>query len=116
MCFDDDIMEEAECNSCAKWKDKKGKNDRACKGCACNQLKRLSPQTFVNVFTPANYWYCLRFISFDKKSCCAYFDYYGSSLVVDCQDINALEFPNYCSFYPTQPPMSPPQENRGKPQ
>ncbi|MBP1913081.1 hypothetical protein J2Z23_000013 [Lederbergia galactosidilyticus] len=79
-------------------------------------MKHLSPQTFVNVYTPAYSFYCVRFISFDQKTCCAYFDNNGTTLVVDCQDINALEFPNYCYGVGNPPPNGPAQQNRGNPQ
>jgi len=71
-------------------------NDRnRCKGCICNQLRRLQTQTEVDVFlSGGQILEDVIFIAFDRENCCAFFNdpetEPGSTLIVDCQDIQAL--------------------------
>lgn len=63
-----------------------------CDSCICHQLKDLRPGTFIlpvveGEIIPA------QFLSFDPKTCCAYFDVLGFiPTVIDCRKITALLF------------------------
>ncbi|MEK4485548.1 hydrolase [Psychrobacillus sp. FSL H8-0484] len=66
-----------------------------CKGCVCDQLRRLQIQTEVDVFLlGGQVLEDVVFISIDRKNCCAVFTdpttEPGSTLIVDCQDIQAI--------------------------
>lgn len=66
-----------------------------CKGCVCNQLRRLSTQTEVDVFLSSGLILeDVLFVNLDQKNCCAFFfdptTEPGSTLIVDCNDIQAI--------------------------
>jgi len=66
-----------------------------CKGCVCNQLRRLQTQTEVDLFLLGGQVIeDVVFITFDPKDCCAFFNdpttEPGSTIIVDCQDIQAI--------------------------
>lgn len=66
-----------------------------CKGCVCNQLRRLSTLTEVDVFlSGGQVLEDVVFVSFDQKNCCAFFTdpttEPGSTLIVDCHAIQAI--------------------------
>ncbi|MEK5147031.1 MULTISPECIES: hydrolase [Psychrobacillus] len=61
----------------------------------CDQLRRLQTQTEVDVFlSGGQILEDVIFIAFDRENCCAFFNdpetEPGSTLIVDCQDIQAL--------------------------
>ena len=71
------------------------KVDNNCKGCVCNQLRRLSAQTEVDVFLSSGIVLeNVLFINLDQKSCCAFFfdptTTPDSTLIVDCEEIQAI--------------------------
>jgi hypothetical protein len=75
--------------------DKNDKKVNRCKGCVCNQLRKLQTQTEVDVFlSGGQVLEDVVFVSFDRKNCCAFFNdpttEPGSTLIVDCQDIQAI--------------------------
>ncbi|MFJ7953524.1 hydrolase [Lysinibacillus sp. NPDC096418] len=76
--------------------DKHGKqSSNRCKGCVCNQLRRLQTQTEVDLFLfGGQVIEDVVFITFDPKDCCAFFNdpttEPGSTIIVDCQDIQAI--------------------------
>ncbi|WP_341299773.1 hypothetical protein MHB44_14680 [Lysinibacillus sp. FSL H8-0500] len=66
-----------------------------CRGCACHQLRKLELATTVDIFLEGGVSFLgLTFISFDPRTCCAYFLEAGaaatSPLIVDCNKIVAL--------------------------
>ncbi len=66
-----------------------------CKGCICNQLRRLQTQTEVDVFLlGGQVLEDIVFINLDQRNCCAFFNdpetEPGSTLIVDCQKIQAI--------------------------
>ncbi|MFC9539970.1 hydrolase [Lysinibacillus sp. NPDC056959] len=79
-------------DSCGKHE--KGSSHR-CKGCVCDQLRRLQTQTEVDLFLLGGQVIeDVVFITFDPKNCCAFFNdpttEPGSTIIVDCQDIQAI--------------------------
>lgn len=71
------------------------KDIKHCKGCVCNQLRRLQTQTEVDVFlSGGQVLEDVVFINLDQKNCCAFFNdpttEPDSTLIVDCQDIQAI--------------------------
>lgn len=83
-----------QCHDCKK-NDHTDKDNKHCKGCICNQLRRLRTQTEVDVFLAGGQVLeDVVFISFDQKDCCAFFTdpttEPGSTLIVDCEDIQAI--------------------------
>lgn len=71
------------------------KDSSRCNGCVCDQLKRLQTQTEVDLFLSGGQVIeDVVFITLDQKNCCAFFNdpttEPGSTLIVDCQDIQAL--------------------------
>jgi hypothetical protein len=81
----------SKCDKC----DKNDKKVNRCKGCVCNQLRKLQTQTEVDVFlSGGQVLEDVVFVSFDRKNCCAFFNdpttEPGSTLIVDCQDIQAI--------------------------
>lgn len=66
-----------------------------CKGCICNQLRRLQTQTEVDVFLlGGQVLEDVVFINLDQSNCCAFFNdpttEPGSTLIIDCQKIQAI--------------------------
>jgi hypothetical protein len=66
-----------------------------CKGCACDQLRRLPVGTEVDLFLSGGFDIeDVKFISFDPNNCCAFFSdpttEPGSTLIIDCQSIQAI--------------------------
>ncbi len=66
-----------------------------CKGCVCDQLRRLQTQTEVDVFlSGGQILEDVVFITLDQNNCCAFFNDTetepGSTLIVDCRDIQAI--------------------------
>ena len=86
------INNNTNCGSC----DKRGKqSSNRCKGCICNQLRRLQTQTEVDLFLLGGQVIeDVVFITFDQNDCCAFFNdpttEPGSTIIVDCQDIQAI--------------------------
>lgn len=84
-----------ECNECDKKKEHSGKVVTQCKGCVCDQLRRLQTQTEVDVFlSGGQVLEDVVFINLDQNNCCAFFNdpttEPGSTLIVDCQFIQAI--------------------------
>ncbi len=82
------------CTQCRNMQSIRPTNNR-CKGCICNQLRRLPRQTEVDVFLKGGQVLeDVVFIFLDRNNCCAFFTDQetepGSTLIVDCQDIQAL--------------------------
>ena len=66
-----------------------------CNGCICDQLRKLQPQTEVDVFlSSGRILEDVIFITLNQKNCCAFFSdpttEPGSTLIVDCQRIDAI--------------------------
>ena len=66
-----------------------------CRSCICNQLNRLPMQTEVDVFLKGGQVLeDVVFIFLGRDNCCAFFNdpatEAGSTLIVDCRDIQAL--------------------------
>ncbi len=66
-----------------------------CKGCICDQLRRLRTQTEVDVYlSGGQVLEDVVFITINQKNCCAFFNdpttEPGSTLIVDCQSIQAI--------------------------
>ncbi|PUB11736.1 hydrolase [Paenisporosarcina sp. OV554] len=66
-----------------------------CKGCVCDQLRRLQTQTEVDLFLSGGQVIeDVIFITFDQENCCAFFTdpttEPGSTLIIDCQEIIAI--------------------------
>ncbi|KQL35309.1 MULTISPECIES: DUF3915 family protein [Bacillaceae] len=67
------------------------RNRNRCEGCVCDQLRRLRMQTEVDVFLKGGRRLNnVFFINFDRDTCCAIFTDNGSTIIVDCQDIQAI--------------------------
>jgi hypothetical protein len=69
----------------------------SCRGCACDQLRRLQTNTEVDVFLASGIILeDVVFVSFDPNNCCAFFNdpttEPGSIIVVDCNFIQAIRF------------------------
>ena len=83
------------CEKCNPRKKHSDKVDNHCKGCICDQLRRLQTQTEVDVFlSGGQVLEDVVFITLDQKNCCAFFNdpetEPGSTLIVDCQKIDAI--------------------------
>jgi hypothetical protein len=66
-----------------------------CKGCVCDQLRRLPTQTEVDLFLSGGQVIeDVIFITLDQENCCAFFTdpttEPGSTLIIDCQEIIAI--------------------------
>ena len=71
-----------------------------CRGCICNVLRKLQPQTEVDVFLSSGVVLeDVLFINLNERNCCAFFtvpkdappaEEPGSTLIVDCQRIDAI--------------------------
>ncbi|WP_203246722.1 hypothetical protein [Sporosarcina beigongshangi] len=84
-----------DCEKCDKRNGNSDKNRNNCKGCVCNQLRRLQRRTEVDVFLAGGQVLeDVVFIRLDQRNCCAFFNdpetEPGSTLIVDCQDIQAI--------------------------
>ncbi|MFY0517248.1 hydrolase [Lysinibacillus sp. UGB7] len=82
-------------NNCKHCGQQETKPINRCKGCVCNQLRRLQTQTEVDLFLRGGQIIeDVVFINFDPKDCCAFFNdpttEPGSTIIVDCQDIQAI--------------------------
>lgn len=71
------------------------KHSSRCKGCVCDQLRKLQTQTEVDLFLfGGQVIEDVVFITLDQNDCCAFFNdpttEPGSTLIVDCQDIQAI--------------------------
>ncbi|MFJ8235458.1 hydrolase [Ureibacillus sp. NPDC094379] len=76
-------------------KSSSGNNNNRCKGCICNQLRRLDRGTEVDVFlSGGKVLEDVIFLRFNRNNCCAIFrdekKEPGSILIVDCKKIDAL--------------------------
>ena len=83
------------CDKCDKQNKHSDKTNNNCKGCVCNQLRRLQTQTEVDVFlVGGQVLEDVVFINLDQRNCCAFFNdpetEPGSTLIVDCQFIQAI--------------------------
>jgi hypothetical protein len=83
-----------QCHQCEE-NNHSDKDVNNCKGCVCNQLRRLRTLTEVDVFlSGGQVLEDVVFVSFDRRNCCAFFNdpttEPGSTLIVDCQDIQAI--------------------------
>jgi hypothetical protein len=83
--------------TCEKCEPKKQpeKVENNCKGCICDQLRKLPTQTEVDVFlSGGQVLEDVVFITINQKNCCAFFNdpttEPGSTLIVDCQQIQAI--------------------------
>ncbi|SDN64498.1 hypothetical protein SAMN05518871_106222 [Psychrobacillus sp. OK028] len=84
-----------DCNKCDKPNKHHEKDSNSCKGCICDQLRRLQVQTEVDVFlSGGNVLEDVVFINLDQNNCCAFFNdpttEPGSTLIIDCQFIQAI--------------------------
>ncbi|UZM98376.1 hypothetical protein OL548_27380 [Lysinibacillus sp. MHQ-1] len=66
-----------------------------CRGCICQQLRKLELATTLDIFLSGGISFLgVTFISFDPRNCCAYFLEPGaaaaSPLIVDCNKIVAI--------------------------
>ncbi|MCE4044479.1 hypothetical protein [Lysinibacillus fusiformis] len=66
-----------------------------CRGCICQQLRKLELATRLDIFLSGGISFLgVTFISFDPRNCCAYFLEAGaaatSPLIVDCNQIVAI--------------------------
>lgn len=82
------------CDKCEQ-KRKSEKDANNCKGCICDQLRKLRTQTEVDVFlSGGRVLEDVVFITLNQKNCCAFFSdpttEPGSTLIVDCQSIQAI--------------------------
>jgi hypothetical protein len=82
------------CDKCEQKKQPE-KVVNTCKGCICDQLRRLQTQTEVDVFlSGGQVLEDVVFITLNQKNCCAFFNdpetEPGSTLIVDCQNIQAI--------------------------
>jgi hypothetical protein len=71
-----------------------GSQDNTCEGCACDVLRRLSPGSLVNIILKGGDEFLegeLTFACFDSKTCCATFIFDGYPLIVDCENITAIQ-------------------------
>ncbi|MBS4208567.1 hypothetical protein [Bacillus sp. FJAT-50079] len=64
-----------------------------CNACLCHQLRKLRPGTELivaikGVLIPLP----VTFLSLDKKTCCAFFNIFGITAVIDCRDLLAIAF------------------------
>ncbi|WP_223555508.1 MULTISPECIES: hydrolase [Lysinibacillus] len=83
------------CLSCGEKENHVQKTIHRCRGCVCNQLRKLPVQTEVDLFLLGGQIIeDVVFINFDQKDCCAFFTdpttEPGSTIIVDCQDIQAI--------------------------
>ncbi|MGJ7910124.1 hydrolase [Neobacillus sp. LXY-1] len=81
-----------ECKDC---KSKRKRKSIRCRGCACDQLRKLQTLTEVDVFlSGGTVLEDVIFVTFDPNNCCAFFNDNetepGSVLIVDCQFIQAI--------------------------
>ncbi|SFB19482.1 hydrolase, partial [Bacillus sp. UNCCL13] len=85
-------MRHEECEDCRK----KSESKHRCKGCACDQFRKLSTNTEVDLFlSGGTILEDLVFVNFDEKNCCAFFNSEregGQLIVVDCQFVQAIGF------------------------
>ncbi|WP_172954374.1 hydrolase [Solibacillus sp. R5-41] len=70
-------------------------NYESCQGCVCNQLRRLQPQTEVDLYLVGGQIIeNVIFINISSKDCCAFFvdpsTDPDSTIIVDCQYIQAI--------------------------
>lgn len=67
-----------------------------CNGCVCRQLRKLQPGTEVDLFLQGGTVIeDTKFVSFDKKNCCAFFcdsEAEPGVIVVDCRQIVGFRF------------------------
>lgn len=64
-----------------------------CKGCICQQLRKLEAPVTLDIFLSGGISFLgLTFISFDPRNCCAVFLEPGttSTLTIDCNKIDAI--------------------------
>lgn len=92
------------CHDCHEPKHKE--EEHHCNGCICDQLRKLQPQTEVDVFLSSGVVLeDVLFITLNQKNCCAFFTVPedaspnqepGSTLIVDCQRIDAIRIEADC--------------------
>jgi len=71
--------------------EKREKVEHRCKGCVCDQLRRLGTGTAVDLYLSSGAQFAAAvFYNLDEKSCCAYFAFEDTPLIVSCQDITAI--------------------------
>ncbi|MBI0580505.1 hydrolase [Neobacillus cucumis] len=67
-----------------------------CKGCVCRQLRKLQSGTEVDLFLKGGTVIeDTKFVSFNKKTCCAFFcdsEEEPGVIVVDCREIAGFRF------------------------
>lgn len=81
--------------SCQKEEKCTPKMSSNCRGCICQQLRKLELATTLDIFLSGGISFLgVTFISFDPRNCCAYFLEPGaaaaSPLIVDCNKIVAI--------------------------
>ncbi|WP_313798586.1 hydrolase [Cytobacillus sp.] len=86
------ISKSCQCNECKK---EENEHHNRCKGCICDTLRKLQPQTEVDVFLDSGQVLeDVQFINLNNRTCCAFFvdleTEPGSTLIVDCQKISAI--------------------------
>lgn len=68
-----------------------------CEGCACDVIKKLSPGSLVNIVLKGGDEFFdgpLAFARFDHITCCVTFILDGYPLIVDCENITAIQVLN----------------------
>ncbi|KON90172.1 hydrolase [Sporosarcina globispora] len=78
---------------CKDYQTSSNENANKCKGCICDTLRTLQTQTEVDVFLDGGQVLeNVNFINLDNDTCCAFFveTEPGSTLIVDCQKIQAI--------------------------
>lgn len=79
---------------CQKEEKCKPKMSSNCRGCICQQLRKLELATTLDIFLSGGISFIgVTFISFDPRNCCAYFlepGFATSPLIVDCNNIVAI--------------------------
>ena len=91
--YRDSINGTRNCNSQTKWQGNRNNNN--CRGCVCDTLRTLQTQTEVDVFlSGGQVLEDVIFITLNQNTCCAFFNdpttEPGSTLIVDCQQIQAI--------------------------
>ncbi|UZJ77350.1 hypothetical protein [Fictibacillus sp. KU28468] len=65
-----------------------------CKGCACEQIKKLRPGASVQIVLKGGEDFFdgeITFACFDHKTCCATFILDGYPIIIDCRQIVAIQ-------------------------
>ncbi|MDM5337880.1 hypothetical protein QUF84_11685 [Fictibacillus enclensis] len=75
-------------------KKKRQESSNICKGCACNQIRKLTPGALVQIVLKGGEDFFdgeITFACFDHKTCCATFILDGYPIIIDCRQIVAIQ-------------------------